>query len=79
MAANYSVLSLGYPALSRSSGIGAGVMASRLGAISMVVSGGLLIETSPGGWLLLGLLAGACAVALIGALVVDRHVPPRSA
>lgn len=76
MAANYSVLSLGYPPLSRSRGIGAGVMASRLGAISMVAIGGLLIELSPEGWLLLGLLAGSCVVALIGALVVDRHIPP---
>lgn len=76
MATNYSVLSLGYPPRSRSSGIGAGVMAGRLGAISMVASGGVLIEASPGGWLLLGLLAGACVVALIGALVVNRHIPP---
>lgn len=79
MAANYSVLSLGYPPLSRSRGIGAGVMASRLGAISMVAIGGLLIELSPEGWLLLGLLAGSCVVALIGALVVDRHIPRLSA
>jgi AAHS family 4-hydroxybenzoate transporter-like MFS transporter len=78
MAANYSILSLGYPALSRSSGIGAGVVAGRLGAIAMVVSGGVLIEASPEGWLLLALLAGACGVALVGALVVDRHIPPLS-
>jgi MFS transporter, AAHS family, 4-hydroxybenzoate transporter len=74
----YAILSFGYPAGQRSTGIGMGVMAGRLGGILAVFSGGFLLSfgTHP----VAPFVALPMAATLLGAasaFIIDRHVPAR--
>ena len=76
IASVYAVLASSYPVSCRSSGIGLGMMMGRLGAIASTFSGGALLSvegrSSTPFFLALGLFG---IIALIGTLIVDRHVP----
>ncbi len=74
----YGLLSYAYPAAYRSGGIGAGMMIGRTGGICIALAGGALLtldgeNTRP----FFVILGGLALAALAGALLIDRHVPPR--
>jgi MFS transporter, AAHS family, 4-hydroxybenzoate transporter len=75
LAAIYAVLTLAYSTECRASGIGFGMMMGRIGAITTVVSGGYLLNLSPGAPIpFVSVLAAGAALAVAGTLIVDRHV-----
>jgi AAHS family 4-hydroxybenzoate transporter-like MFS transporter len=76
-AALYALLSLGYPADCRSSGIGIGMMIGRAGGILSALGGGWLLSIAGSStvpfFTVLGVLSALVAG---GAIVLDRHIPP---
>lgn len=76
----YAMLSYAYPSAGRASGVGMGIMVGRLGGVVGAYSGGTLlalhgVSTVPF-FLVMGSIA---AIALLGFLIIDRHMPPRAA
>jgi AAHS family 4-hydroxybenzoate transporter-like MFS transporter len=75
LASLYMVLAAGYPATRRSSGIGLGMMLGRAGGIISTFSGGYLMGAEPAqSWPFFGALALGLAGALVGWLLIDRHL-----
>ena len=80
IAGMYVIMTAGYPQSCRSAGIGFGIFMSRIGAVGATAFGGVLLEM--GGTSVMPLfvvLTIASLAILIGAVVIDRHVPPLSA
>jgi AAHS family 4-hydroxybenzoate transporter-like MFS transporter len=76
MAANYAMLTHGYPPSCRSAGIGFGIFMGRVGAIVASQFGGTLLELGNGS--VYPFFAVMCIGAVListAAFVVDRHVP----
>lgn len=77
ISSTYAILSFGYPADRRATGIGFGLMTGRVGGIVAVLAGGQLlniVSRTAGPFFMV--LFVATVVALIGAAVIDRHVRP---
>lgn len=75
----YGLLAYSYPSEYRSSGIGTGMMMGRIGGICIALFGGGLLalqgsNTQPFFWV----LVAVAVAALIGAILIDRHVPGRA-
>ena len=80
MAGMYVIMALGYPLSCRSTGIGFGILMSRVGAVGATSLGGALLEfggtsTIP----YFTVLAISAALISAAAFVVDRHVTPLGA
>lgn len=76
----YAMLSYAYPAAGRASGVGLGIMIGRLGGVLGAFSGGMLlaldgVSTLP----FFAVMAVLALIALIGFLIVDRHMPAHAA
>ncbi len=72
----YTLASLGYPPSIRSTGAGVGLAFGRVGAITLIVSGGFLLDIRQDGLALLGALCAGLGISLIGNLIIDRHIMP---
>lgn len=73
----YAILANGYPPAARSSGIGFGMMAGRIGGITAVlISGPLLALGHDDPAMLFVTLAAFTLVASLAALAIDRHYLP---
>lgn len=71
----FAVMSLGYPVDRRSTGIGFGVTAGRLGGVVAILSGGILLSLRAHDLRPFFLLfSSAPLVAIAAAFVIDRHV-----
>lgn len=80
IASMYALMTYGYPPSCRSAGIGFGIFMSRVGAVAASGLGGVLLEW--GGESVVpffAVLSASAVLALVGVLVVDRHVPPAAA
>ena len=76
----YVVMALGYPQSCRSAGIGFGIFLGRVGAVGASGLGGALLDLGHGSVLpFFGVLALSAVLVSAAALVIDRHVPARSA
>jgi AAHS family 4-hydroxybenzoate transporter-like MFS transporter len=76
-AAIYALLSLGFPASCRSSGIGIGMMIGRAGGILSALGGGWLLSIAGSSTLPFFAVLGVLSVLIAGgAIVLDRHIPP---
>jgi AAHS family 4-hydroxybenzoate transporter-like MFS transporter len=77
IASMYALMTYGYPPSCRSAGIGFGIFMSRVGAVAASGLGGVLLEW--GGESVVpffAVLTVSAGLALVGTLIVDRHVPP---
>lgn len=77
VAATYSIMTMGYPVSCVSSGIGFGMLAGRLGGVSMSLAGGYLLDL--GGTSVLPFFLTTAAFALLvsaSAWIIDRHIQP---
>jgi predicted MFS family arabinose efflux permease len=73
----YSMITLGYPVSSRSTGIGLGMLISRLAGFLMTFFGGVLLDLHGNSVVPFFAVVAVCAL-LVGASawIVDRHVEP---
>lgn len=77
IAGMYVIMTAGYPQSCRSAGIGFGIFMSRIGAVGATAFGGALLELGGTSVVpLFAVLTAASLAILIGAVVIDRHVPP---
>ena len=75
LASLYMVLTTGYPAANRSSGVGLGMMLGRGGGIASTFSGGYLLGSAPSASWPFFVAAGMGVLGAAAALVmIDRHV-----
>ncbi|TIX51471.1 MFS transporter [Alteraurantiacibacter aquimixticola] len=77
IAGMYVIMAAGYPSSIRSTGIGLGILMSRVGAVSATAFGGWLLDV--GGTSVVPffvVLTASAAIILAAAFIVDRHVPP---
>ena len=76
----YVIMVFSYPQSCRSAGIGFGIFASRVGAVSASGFGGALLDLGHGSVLpFFAVLAVSAVLVSAAAFVVDRHVPPARA
>ncbi len=76
IAGMYVIMAAGYPSSIRSTGIGLGILMSRVGAVSATAFGGWLLDL--GGTSVIPFFATlvvCAAIILVAALVIDHHVP----
>ena len=77
-AAIYTLMTAGYPAAVRSTGLGIGLMMGRAGgAASTYVGGALLSVQGSSVWVFFAALSGALLLSLGATVLVDRHLPAR--
>ncbi len=79
IAGMYVIMAAGYPSSIRSTGIGLGILMSRIGAVSATAFGGWLLDL--GGTSVIPfftILVVCAAIILVAAFVIDRHVPAAS-
>jgi AAHS family 4-hydroxybenzoate transporter-like MFS transporter len=77
MAVGYALLTLGYAEQVRATGIGVGLMIGRLGGVLIGATGGLLLTLAGNAtWPFFAVVVAMTAVAILGALIVDRHIAP---
>ena len=74
----YAVSAHVYPTACRSSGVGWALAAGRIGGILSAFFGGALLAQSGGRGFFIG-VAGALALALVGILLIRRHIPRATA
>lgn len=77
IAGMYVIMAAGYPSSFRSTGIGLGILMSRIGAVGATALGGWLLDL--GGESVVpffAVLVASAVLILAAAIVVDRHVPP---
>ena len=80
IAGMYVLMTFGYPQSCRSSGIGFGILCSRVGAVGGSALGGTLLEMGGGSALPFFAILGTFSVLIAAAaFVIDRHVPPLAA
>jgi AAHS family 4-hydroxybenzoate transporter-like MFS transporter len=73
----YSMAALLYPAQVRSSGIGLGMTAGRVGGIAMSFAGGYLLDVAGGSAVILfGVLAACALLATSAGWIVRQHIAP---
>lgn len=78
MASIYAIMANGYAVACRAGGLGFGMMLGRAGGILASFTGGYLLELDGTAvWPFLAVLAGAAAIGVLCAFIVDRHVPGR--
>lgn len=76
----YAMLAYAYPAAGRASGVGFGIMVGRLGGVLGALTGGALLALHGVSTLPFFMVLGSLAlIALLGFLIVDRHMPARAA
>lgn len=74
----WTIMAHGYPPEHRGTGIGASLTLGRVGILVILLSGGALVGVDPHTLFpFFGVVAVALVGTLIGALIIDRHVPPR--
>ena len=74
----WTIMAHAYPPEHRGTGIGASLTLGRVGILVILLSGGALVGADPQSLLpFFGVIAVALAGTLIGALIIDRHVPAR--
>jgi len=79
IAAIYALLAFAYPVSCRASGVGFGLMMGRAGGIATTLIGGALLEADRGSAKpFFAVLMLVSIAALIGALIIDRHIPATS-
>jgi AAHS family 4-hydroxybenzoate transporter-like MFS transporter len=77
MASNFAIMTYGYPSSCRSAGIGFGLFMARIGAIVSSGFGGRLLDLGTGSAIpFFTVLCVGAVLVFVGALVIDKHVPP---
>lgn len=76
IALTYALLAFAYPTASRARGIGVGIMMGRLGGVGATLLGGALLSLEGDSTLpFFAVCAALTLCSLIGAAIVDRHIP----
>lgn len=76
IAGMYVIMAAGYPSSFRSTGIGLGILMSRVGAVGATAFGGVLLDIGGDSVIpFFGVLIVSAALIFAAAFVVDRHVP----
>lgn len=76
IALTYALLAFAYPTASRARGIGVGIMMGRLGGVGATLLGGALLSIDGDSTLpFFAVCAALTLSSVIGAAIVDRHIP----
>ena len=76
IALTYALLAFAYPTASRARGIGVGIMMGRLGGVGATLLGGALLSIDGDSTLpFFAVCASLTLSSVIGAAIVDRHIP----
>lgn len=80
IAALYAVTPQAYPATIRATGLGFAVTWGRIAGITTTLVGGVVLTLAAGNAVpFFGMLLVACALVFVAAVVLQRHIPARSA